>query len=82
MFKVYILYSPSIDKFYIGHTNNMQARLEKHLQGTTRFTSQVKDWQLVYSEDYKTKSEAMKRENYIKKMKSRKFIIELINSKL
>jgi len=35
-------------------------------------------WQLVYTEDFETKLEAVRRELYIKRMKSRKFIKALI----
>ena len=35
------------------------------------------DWELIYSEEYATKGEAMKREQQIKRMKSRRFIKEL-----
>ncbi len=77
MFFAYILYSRSIDRYYIGHTSNLEIRLQNHLFGSTRFTSQTNDWELIYSEEYATKGEAMKREAHIKKMKSRMFIMEL-----
>jgi putative endonuclease len=78
MFKVYIIYSKKIDKYYIGHTENIELRLQRHNEGTTRFTSQTNDWVLVYTESYSTKSEAMKRENEIKRKKCRKYIEELV----
>lgn len=30
MYYVYIIYSPLIDKFYIGQTQNLESRLSKH----------------------------------------------------
>ena len=77
MFFTYILYSRSIDRYYIGHTSNLKIRLQNHLSGSTRFTSQTDDWEMIYSEEYATKAEAMKKEQQIKRMKSRSFIKEL-----
>jgi predicted GIY-YIG superfamily endonuclease len=65
MFYTYILYSKSIDRYYIGHTSNIEDRVSRHNEGSTRFTSQTNDWQMIYSEEYETKGEAMKRENQI-----------------
>ncbi|MFP4042588.1 MAG: GIY-YIG nuclease family protein [Bacteroidales bacterium] len=30
MFFVYILYSENFDKYYVGHTNNIERRLQEH----------------------------------------------------
>ncbi len=78
MFKLYILYSKQIDKYYVGHTANIELRLQRHNEGSTRFTSQTNDWIIVYTETYNTKGEAMKRENEIKRKKSRKYIEGLV----
>ncbi len=76
---VYILYSTNLDKFYIGHTTeSMEERLRKNLSSHHGFTSKSKDWICVYQELYNSKSEAYQREVQIKKCKSRKRIIELI----
>jgi len=80
-FFVYILYSKSLDKYYVGHTGQtLVERLKKHLSEHKGFTSKTKDWQIIYSEKLSTKSEAYKREVLIKKRKSRKYIEELISS--
>jgi putative endonuclease len=79
MFYTYILYSPSIDKYYVGFTEDLEWRLERHNSGWGKFSSKGIPWKLVYSEEYKTKSEAMKREYEIKRWKSRKLIEELIS---
>jgi putative endonuclease len=77
---VYILYSESADKYYIGQTYDLNIRLLRHKLKTTHFTKQADDWKVVYSEDFKTRAEAMNREKFIKKQKSRKYIAELIDS--
>jgi putative endonuclease len=80
VYTVYILYSPTIDRYYIGHTDNIERRLHEHNTGQTRFTSiRGKPWNLLYSELYETRSLAMSREKEIKAKKSRKYIEWLIS---
>jgi putative endonuclease len=81
MFFVYILYSTEIDRYYIGQTENIEARIKSHETGISPFTSIAKDWKLVYFEEYKNRTEAIKREIAIKKKKSRKYIEWLISNK-
>jgi putative endonuclease len=77
---VYILYSISIDKYYVGYTDNIERRLIEHNTGQTRYTSNAGNpWKLVYQESYQTRSDAMKREREIKAQKSRKYIEKLIS---
>ena len=78
MFHTYIIYSESIDKFYVGYTHNLTLRLERHNNGWGKYSSRGVPWNLVYSEEFSSKSEAIKRENEIKKKKSRKYIESLI----
>ncbi|WP_339649929.1 GIY-YIG nuclease family protein [uncultured Salegentibacter sp.] len=76
-FYVYILFSEVLNKYYIGSTQNINIRLEKHLQSNKGFTSKAKDWVLVYSEEFKTRTEAIRRERQIKKWRSRIMIEKL-----
>ncbi len=70
-FCVYILYSVSKDKYYIGHTENLDRRLEEHC---SRKNLGSTDWQVQYKENYDTRAKAMKREREIKRKKSRSYI--------
>jgi len=76
----YILYSESKDKYYVGYTANIESRLEKHNSGGTASTRSGRPWKIVYKECFDNKTDAIKRENAIKKKKSRKFIEYLINT--
>ncbi|OCA78336.1 excinuclease ABC subunit C [Chryseobacterium contaminans] len=77
----YIIYSESLDKYYIGHScENLQERLRKHLANHKGFTSKTKDWIIVYYESFNDKVEAYKREREIKGWKSKIKIQELISS--
>ena len=75
----YILYSLSIDRYYIGETENIEERLEQHLSGfcEVAFTKQTKDWQLYYSIECKNRSQARLIEAHLKRMKSRKYLENL-----
>ncbi len=75
---LYILYSPSGDVYYVGYTSDLERRLLSHLSHHKGFTGKFKDWEIVYTESYKSKSEAYKRERQIKKWKSRQMIEALI----
>jgi len=77
----YILYSRTLDRYYIGSTEgSIDARLKKHLSNHKGFTGKAKDWLLVYQEEYSDKKEALIREKQIKSWKSRKQIEILIGS--
>jgi len=77
----YILYSTSINKYYIGHTTEtLEERIRKHNSNHRGFTGQNSDWQHVYFEVYSTKKDAYERERQVKKWKSRKLIEKLIGS--
>jgi putative endonuclease len=74
----YILYSQSRDRYYIGSTANPEQRLIRHNAGATPSTKAGRPWVIVYTEVFDNKTEALKRENYLKRMKSRLFIENLI----
>lgn len=78
MWKVYIIYSEKIDRYYTGITEDLTWRLERHNTGWGRYTKRGIPWKIVYAEDYDSKSDASKREGEIKNRKSRKYIEELI----
>ncbi|MCF8264867.1 MAG: GIY-YIG nuclease family protein [Melioribacteraceae bacterium] len=80
LFFTYILRSKKSDRFYIGSTNNLERRVNEHNAGQTHSTRSGKPWELVYSKEFDSKIEATQFEMKIKKMKSRKFILNLISS--
>jgi len=77
---VYIIHSPTLDQYYVGHTEDLNDRLFRHNNSGSKATKKANDWQLKYSESYNSRSEAMIRELDIKKKKSRKFIEALIKA--
>lgn len=68
---VYILYSASLDRFYIGSTStSVEERLRKHLAKHRHFTQKAKDWVIFYREEFSNRVEAAQREREIKSWKS------------
>ncbi len=80
MFFVYIIYSPELDQFYIGQSQNLEDRLFRHNNSGSKSTKKAKDWVLKYTETFLTRSEVVQRETQIKKMKSRSYIESLVSS--
>ena len=78
MFYCYILYSEKLDKYYIGSTNDVHGRLQRHNTSNKGFSSTGKPWLIKYTEAYETKSEALQRELQLKKWKNRTTIEQLI----
>ena len=79
MYYTYILFSKSLDKYYIGYTgDDLAERVRKHNSNHKGFTGGIGDWSIVYKEVFESKSEAYARERQIKSWKSRKLLEKLI----
>ena len=79
-FIVYILFSSTKNKFYIGYTSELEERIIRHNQKSKGFTGNTNDWKIDYTETFLTKTEAIAREKQIKSWKSRIKIQELISN--
>ena len=66
MYTLYVLRSLKDGKLYIGVTNNFKRRYQEHNDGKSKSTRYRKPFRFVYKEEYKTRSEAMKREWFFK----------------
>ena len=69
MFKVYILKSLTYNRYYIGHSANIEKRLGEHNLGKVHSTKAYKPWKIIYFEVKSDKKEAYKREMQIKSFK-------------
>ena len=76
----YILFSGKLNKHYVGSTTDLERRVIEHNRGKEKFTKTGCPWILLYQEAFPDLSGARKRETYIKKQKSRKYIELLIRS--
>ena len=61
---------------YVGYTNNLKKRLGLHNCGKGAKFTKGRTWKLIYYEKFKTKKEAMLRENYIKKNRKLRNLIK------
>ena len=77
MYCVYILENLA-GKFYIGQTDDLERRVSEHndpSRSKSKYTSKNGPWKLVCSEPFGTRSEAVKRERFMKSRKSAKWIM-------
>ncbi len=70
MYHTYILQSLKDARYYVGQTEDMEARLKRHNLGEVHATKSRLPWRVVYTEDFPTRSEAFRREMEIKRYKS------------
>tara|TARA_B100000767_G_scaffold115909_1_gene110601 strand:- start:540 stop:770 length:231 start_codon:yes stop_codon:yes gene_type:complete len=61
--------SPGTKKTYVGYTNNLKLRIDKHNSNKGAKSTKGYKWLLIYSKKFKTKSEAMSFEYKLKKDK-------------
>ena len=75
MHYVYILYSPSLDKYYVGETEDIELRIKQHNTNFYKnsFTSKSSDWILKNAIEVKSKSVAIQIEKHIKRKGNREF---------
>ena len=71
---VYILYSQKRSRYYIGQTNNIEKRLERHNKGLVPSTKGGSPWQLIKTLEVANRSNALKLENKIKKRGAKRFL--------
>ena len=79
-FFVYIFYSSALDQYYVGHSEDLDDRFFRDTNSGSKATKKAKDWKVVYTEAFDTRTEAYNREMSIKKKKSRNYIVWLISS--
>jgi len=68
---VHILRSKSSQRYYIGQTQDVHARLAYHNANWSKSLKNRGPWELMYQEEYANRSEAVRRERQIKSWKDR-----------
>ena len=59
--------TPGTNKTYVGYTNNVKLRLEKHNSNRGAKSTKGYKWLLIYTKKFKSKNEAMSFEYKLKK---------------
>ena len=71
MYYVYIIFSDTLYKKYIGRSNDLRSRLKEHNRGRSSFTSRGKPWRLIYYEAFISRKDAIREELFLKSGKGR-----------
>jgi len=79
-FYVYIIQSELDGSYYVGSTQDLDERLQRHNQGRSKYTKPKRPWELVYKEELPDRPSAVRRENYLKSQKSKQLIESLIRT--
>src|SRR5690606_40716467 len=78
-FVTYVLYSIKFDKIYIGYSSSLIQRFYSHNTFSNKgYTVKFRPWIVVYTEFFKTKKEAIKKEKWLKSGVGRKLIKEKV----
>ncbi|MFO7523885.1 MAG: GIY-YIG nuclease family protein [Ignavibacteriaceae bacterium] len=64
----YILQSKNHNKHYYGHTSNLDKRIVDHNLGLSIYKKKYLPWELIYLEEFPTRSKAIKREKFFKSL--------------
>ena len=78
MYSVYVLKSEFDGSYYIGSTSSLTNRIREHNFGNTGYTKYKRPWLLVFSETFNTRGEAVTREKYLKRLKSKVALLKII----
>jgi putative endonuclease len=70
----YVLKSLNQEYYYKGHCKNLSIRLQQHNSGKTISLRPYISMVIIYSEEFKTEAEAIKREKYFKSAAGRRYL--------
>ncbi len=76
MYYVYVLQSIVYKTRYVGSTEDVIKRLMEHNAGRVRYTKGRMPWKIIYQESFISRSEAMRRELFLKTGQGRKYLDE------
>ena len=82
MYFTYILKSKKDNKLYVGYTNNLKSRFEKHQKGEVLSTKPRRPFELIFYEAFKDRLDAKRREKYFKTTKGKSSLKQIIRNSL
>lgn len=80
MVDVYILYSITVDRYYVGLSSDFEKALNRHNSGKNKHTKSGTPWNPVYREQFPDIQSAKKREEEIKSSAGREILKSFISS--
>jgi len=72
MYYTYVLKSLKDKKFYIGRSDDLKRRIAEHKAGKVKSTKNRLPIELIFYEAFKSKLDAIRRENYFKTTKGKR----------
>jgi putative endonuclease len=80
MFYIYIIYSNTAERFYVGHSENPWDRLVQHNENQgDKYTGKYQNWELkAVFQVSENRGDALLIEKFIKRQKSKKLLLKLI----
>jgi putative endonuclease len=81
-FFVYVLFSETDKKLYIGYTADINLRFQQHLNGEVVSTAPRRPLKLIYYEAHLSQKEALKREQYFKSSSGKRTLKIVLNDTL
>ena len=70
MYVTYVLHSKKFNKIYIGCTPDLENRMHSHNHKAIKgYTTKYRPWVVIYTENFTTKKETIKRERALKTAK-------------
>ena len=79
---VYVLYSKEHDRYYTGSSADPQKRVLSHNDPRNKgWTSRYAPWELIYTQKFDNKTDALKKEKWLKSGIGREFIQEFHSNK-
>jgi len=82
MYYTYVLQSLKDGQFYVGFTENLKLRFERHSKGSVESTRQRRPLKLIYYEACVDIEDAMRREKYLKTYHGKMFLKRRLKSYL
>ncbi len=81
-FYVYVLQNKEKNFLYIGYSENLKQRLIEHNSGKSKSTKHYVPLKLIFYEAYPTKSDAKRREKYLKTNRGKTTLITMLKDYL
>ena len=81
-YTIYVLYSKAFKKIYIGYTADLEDRFNSHNKMATKgYTIKYRPWEILLTEEFENKIDAIKREKQLKSGGGRRYIWEVVSNK-
>ncbi len=77
MYYTYILFSEKVNRYYVGSTQDIEERLNRHKGGHSKSTKGKGPWPLLTSFSFESRSEAMPLETKIKKRGAKRYLDDI-----